>query len=266
MGKSGYFILMGLVTAILICQSGIGDELQVNTPNEKPAIATAEEAVQRAFEYTGFDKSKGFSVKESIGEVKLEIATDTITPFLHDSIDGRTIWSVEFNGILLNPKSIKPEKIEANPKRFEVWLDAETGILLRVFSPYTGSDSTGLSVITAEQAESKLRASNEEYRDFVDSIPPVSCFDALNADRFGSPMFAKEIHAVCVLNSIPRTEEAKPMWIISLREPPASPLDIDYRHRLPGKHTRRSRILVDAQTGEIIIVQKRFSPLKLESE
>jgi hypothetical protein len=254
------------IWAILSCIFFVSSAMAQDIDTSGFILKDAESAIQRAFEYTGFNKSKGFSVKESIGQVKLEIATDTITPFLHDRIDGRAIWSVEFNGILLNPKSIKPEKIEANPKRFEVWLDAETGILLRVFSPYTGSDSTGLSVITAEQAENELRGCSEEYRGFVDSIPPVSCFDAINADEFGSPMFAKEIHAVCVLNSRPRTEKARPMWIISLREPPASPLDPDYRYGWKRKLARRSRILVDAQTGEIVIIRDVIYPVDSESE
>ena len=138
MGRSVPLIFTGVIAALFMCQSGLAEDLRANIPDEKPAIATAEEAIRRALEYTGFDKSKGFSIEESVGKVKLETARDTTTPFLHDRINGRTIWSVEFNGILLNPKSIKPEKIEANPKKFEGWLDAETGILLRVCSPYTG--------------------------------------------------------------------------------------------------------------------------------
>ena len=266
MGKSGYFTLLGFVAASLIFQKGLAEELQADNSDKKPAIATEEEAIRRALDYTGFDKSKGFSIEESIREVKLETATDTTTPFLHNRINGRAIWSVKFNGILLDPKSVIPEKIEANPKRFEVWLDAETGILLRVFSPYTESDSTGLSVITAEEAENELRARSEEYLGFVDSIPLVSCFDAINADRFGRPMLAKEIYAVCVLNSRTREEKARPMWIISLREPPASPLDPEFRHGSKRKFTRRTRILVDAQTGEVIIRQEKIYPLDSDSE
>lgn len=221
-----------------------------NDDNSLYLIKDAESAIERAIECTGFDKSRNFSYDSSIGIVELQEAVDTTTPFLHERINGRPAWFVEFKNILMNPQKYSFDRIRKYPKDFEVYLDAETGQLLRIFSPYIGQDKDRPFDVPRKEAEKQIGC--EKYIGLLDSIPATSFYKAANASRHEIAMLAKEIHAVCISHA--RGDKVvKPTWMISLFGIPSMPLDLDIRNNKTGEFNRHSRLLVNAMTGEVII-------------
>jgi len=217
------------------------------------ALKDSKSAVERALEFTGFDKSRNFSYDSSIGKVELTEAIDTTTPFLYEGINGRLVWLVEFKNIFLNPTNYDENKLLNKAKDFMVYVDAENGHLLKIFSPYVGPEKNRPYYIPLIEAEKQIKACNEKYLGFLDSLPNIDFYDAANKGKMPHPAWAKEIQVVCILHS-QGDKIATPTWMISLFGiPPMGGFDHDSRYKKAGEYNRHCRLLVNASTGEVII-------------
>ena len=95
-------------------------------------VTTAEEAVERALAYTGFDKLEGLDLKDLKEMAQLTIACDSTTPFLSDSIDGGVVWRIEMPGLILDLTAYDNEEETAHPKDFIILIDSVSGRLADV--------------------------------------------------------------------------------------------------------------------------------------
>ena len=178
-------------------------------------VTTAEEAVERALAYTGFDKLEGLDTKDRWEMARLTIARDSTTPFLSDSIDGHTAWRVTFEGVILDIEEYSDEVEVSHPKDFEVLIDSVTGRLFSVISRYKGKARDFLPEVPAEIAEEQLRMSFEEYLCFVPVPPVMTLCEAINGSIFGSAMHSKEIVALYIEHSY-HDSAAIPVWVVHL--------------------------------------------------
>jgi hypothetical protein len=242
MGKSAYFILMGIVAAILMFQNGFAEDLQANASDEKFSIATAEEAIRKAIEYTGFPCMKGFIITDMVsGLANPALITDTSTPFIADQIDGRPVWVVKFKNVILSLENV-PAEIEADyPKDFDIFLDSVTGLPLKVIS---GSKEEIYRLPTRQEAEQLLSSTGERYSGIPANPPRISFHEALNrCEKY--PVFAKEIIVNYVLYSQVHYTELRPAWVIYLRGLPP----LTDRNEIPLQYRTNMRFVIDAETG-----------------
>jgi hypothetical protein len=123
------------------CATGSGGSSADTTP-ASAQIGTPEQAVERALEYTGFDESASFEPRpaEEITEVSRMMWPEGI--LAGDSCRERDVWQITFESIVLNINTIPEDTEKDYPKDFVVYLDAKTGELLKVLSPY---EATGES-------------------------------------------------------------------------------------------------------------------------
>jgi hypothetical protein len=114
--------------------SSFGQAARTYPLPESFKIRTAEAAVTRALQYTGFDKGSGFTLKEATEMAHLVAVQDTTNEFLKEQLTDRTVWSVTFDEVILGSEE-SVHNIEALPARnFQVLIDPETGDMLKVTS------------------------------------------------------------------------------------------------------------------------------------
>jgi hypothetical protein len=176
-------------------------------------LKTKEQALQRALEYSGFTESPGFVVPQADSCVKMMEIKDSTTPFLSDSISGAERWVVTFDSVFLDfggwAKSTVDNQIK---KSYHFVLDPVTGRLLKVFSVYGKPAADILAELPADSATTRLNF-NERHVSFVDSIPGITLYRALDGAVPTNPLQAKEIRAWLVMFS-DHGRDPIPCWII----------------------------------------------------
>jgi hypothetical protein len=232
------FQAIRVVSTIVLLATGyaLGTVTKAQTLEKSYVLQTSERAIERAIEYSGFDKLKGFvRLKSAIDITELIIARDSTTPFLSDSIEGKTAWRVEFKDIILREG--------ARPITFDVLLDAETGRLFEIRSRYVGPPDERPCEPPAKIAREQLGMNIEKYNGFPTKLPVISFVKALDS-LFGSPLSAKQTVALYVTNCL-QQREPRPVWAISLHGLPPIPVKygtIDFM-----------RSVIDAQTGQRLL-------------
>jgi len=172
---------------------------------------------------------------------------DSTTPFLAYRINGRRVWRIEFNDVILRLEKATPEELEKHPRDFVVYIDPEPGHLLKVVSQMEGYDEEDWHKPAAELAEKQL-GRHEQYPGFPDKEPHVAFVDALGAIRT-NPICAQEIVALYVMHS--HLDKApRPVWDIHLYGIRTA-LSIKAPD-LPSYQRDHWRVLVDAVTGDFI--------------
>jgi hypothetical protein len=207
--KTGYTVLL-LIACFVIVDNMISTADTIKEPdNPKSAIASKQEAKDRALVYTGFDKL-GLKFKANEIECKLVVIADDRTLFTSKRIDGNQIWEVKIPKVPIG----KGEKtIERD---FKVYLEPATGQLLKIISV---SDEVGSSDTLPEPIASKTEKSLKErgvvYHGPPKESPAVSFAQALSVCLM-SPETAKVIKGLYVDYSINNVRYPN-TWIIILR-------------------------------------------------
>jgi len=237
--------------ALVLCSAAVCPAGADGQSDEGRSIETAQQAVRRAYEYTGFTEIKDLPPKAASEIAELITVESDETPFLSDSVVGCRAWQVWLNNVWLNSEKWDQAVVQQyNPKNFIVLLDSATGRLFKVYSKFDGHDPDLAPEPPADTAAVLMRMSGEEYVSFPADPPPVSFFTALGSAAGSNPLQAREIIAVYVLYS-DTGNPTKPCWCITGRGIP--PLDLfPNSSRWPAYMRNRMRSIVDATTGEFI--------------
>jgi hypothetical protein len=196
------FVLLFSITAIAGGDSTGVDSVGINK----------ETALARALEYTGFGEFAGVSKAEP--KIESVILSDDKTPFLHDRINGRPIWQISFSNISINSRMFDSAGKRGDLRKFDVYLDPETGQLLKIISKFEGVDTNFAPEPPIEVAEMQLRNSGELYIDFPPGPTPINFIKAIDPCNDTS----HEISASLVIFSRkPRFMEPTAVWAITKR-------------------------------------------------
>lgn len=215
-------------------------------------VSTPDQAVARALKITGFDQLKSIDTLAAVSSAKLITMFDSTTPFLADSINGDTVWRIEFKDVVLGLKDVPAELAEQHPRHFVVYLSPSPGGLIRV-SSRSEERSAGLWNKPLAQDAERLMSSNERYIGFPEHDPAVTFSEALGAAK-GDPLIADEIDAVLVMytysNKLPHREITFPcpVWAIHLYGIPT--VQSTKYPDLPRSQTGHLRTIVDAVNGQ----------------
>jgi hypothetical protein len=245
-------ILLAMATCLAFLNAFASDTPHL--PNA--AVRSAEMAISRAMQYTGFDRLKKTPDTALTTRAELVIIEEDRTPFLADSVIGKQVWKVYIGGVKLD----LPDwyAVDSQPGRtFEILIDAETGRCFGAYARCHGCDPNLSPEPPSDSSTAQLRSSTETFKGFLGEPPPVTLAQALNAAVGSNPVKAKEIVAVCVMWSY-MDKPAKPVWSIIGRGIP--PLDFRDTDRLrPLFKRNRMRTVVDATNGKSIMVINRPS-------
>jgi hypothetical protein len=174
------------------------------------------------------------------------------TPFLSAKVVGRPIWQVVVADWRLELPSASRGPQDGRRLTFDMFIDPETGGLLKLVSRWPEGVPAIAPEPTARVAEEQMRrAGLEEYTGFPQSKPPVDFLRALDVvykEGVGDPLVAEQIVARCVVRSF-MGREPRTVWAITLRGIPPIPaaypgIPVDARNHI--------RNIVDAETGEWI--------------
>ena len=132
--NSVIFLLCSLATLFLSANPVYADETGTDSASRLCPIESAQEAVARAFEYTGFREIKDVSDSRADEIARLATAADSTTPYLSDTIDGLRVWEVRLDSVFLDLPGCHPDWVQKyNPKSFIALIDSATGRLLKVY-------------------------------------------------------------------------------------------------------------------------------------
>jgi len=213
-------------------------------------------------ELTGFGELEGIS--KTFERVDI---TDDNTPFLHTQINGKkAVWSVKIDNVRLKLKSAAPRFKDKYVRKFQVFVDPNTGHLLKITSTFDGNDPDMLPEPPAAVAEAQMRGSEEVYLGFPPETPKLSFLDALDviSSRGYSPFVAKEIYALYVLES-EMGSRPRPVWAITLRGIPGiiptGPPGLKKEHWSPVWQRNHIRVVVDAMKGKVLFATSVPQPV-----
>ena len=222
------------------------------------------------------DEVTGFGELEAITKVfeRVDINDDN-TPFLHTQINGKKdVWRVEIKNVRLKLKSAPPGSKDKYVRKFQVFVDPNTGHLLKVTSTFDGNDPDMLPEPPAAVAETRMKNSdNEMYHGFPAEAPKITFLGALDVivSRAPSPFVAKEIHAVYVMHSTTRWgSRPRPVWAITLRGIPPITLSVPAgwrkENQIPVWQRNHIRVVVDAKNGKMLFATSVPQPLPPEEK
>lgn len=153
-------------------------------------ILTAEIAITRAVEYSGFDKADGYDCQKSVS-AELVLAANDNTPFVAEKINGRNIWQVTFRDIPVGQGTTKIRE-----RDFEVTLDPETGKLIKIFSiSDTEGSSDTIPQPSAKKAEEWFKARKYVFNQLPDVTGDLPFWQALQKVWIANPARTKIIKA-----------------------------------------------------------------------
>jgi hypothetical protein len=216
-------------------------------------LETAEDALTRALEITGFEKLMKvdpFSLPADSLAKKVVVENDS-TPFLSDLIIGRQLWQVSLDSVDIRPECARDRGYDMwRRKSFRIWL-GPSGKLLKIYSIPHSQDSICTPILTSDEATDRLNRKGEMYLGFPEKLPMARFIHALNAASGCKPLVANEIIAQYVMYSEFGSSPMAVWCITSLGIPPTHFTS----HR--KKHVRRStqdldceRCLINAENGK----------------
>jgi len=184
-------------------------------------LETEREAIEQAYRFTGFD---------ALGQ-------DVNVSAEREMRGGSAAWRVTLSNVRLRWREGEEERENPHIRSLDVFLDPETGRLLKIISPRTSAPP--------------VLAPKPSLAEYPENPPGVSFMQALAASGgFFNPAEAKQIVACYILDthvSMENEQVTRPAWVFRYRALPAGPL--------PGggefddvMHNVRS--VVDAETGE----------------
>ena len=240
-----YLILM-IITALVSPALGGEESKSFDTTGFK---INKQSAITRACEYLGVTWEKGDNTIDS-SQVSAEIVVldNDQTPFLHDQINGRPIWRINFKDIKLSTLMERPDPTEEYHRDFVALIDPDSGCLLKIYSPQPGKDS--IVEPFADDEENKIAMYLEEYVGFPPSGDYMSLFEIIG-DAW-PPVF-DELYAYLV--RVKKRDSTYTVWSITNTGLP----DPSMSQGLRVADTKRSEIedlyrnirsVHDAETGD----------------
>ncbi len=174
-------------------------------------IINANEAIERALEYTGFEKSINYTSQKISETSQSLMLIDSTFPGPIDFRGDRIVWCVAFDEILLDSLPHDPPY----PSNFEVLIDSETGALLKIQSNYVYPDS-----IFNDFAREDLNSVETETNK-CNAIPqrgPVHTFlEILRPDAREQLMWARQYTAYYSICRIPLDSITREFWYLVFR-------------------------------------------------
>ncbi len=258
--KSRHMLLICTVILPLgiICPAAIA---QAAEKTSYVPVTTAEEAVERALAYTGFDKLEDLDLTDRREMACLTVARDSTTPFLSDSINGRTVWQVDVQDVILDLDWAKPDVVLKYPKDVRVTIDSATGRLFEIRLLKSGDEYDPSYTIPADTSEKQIRSLNGEvFLGFPIDTPGMTFLEVLNVgDLCGSPLTAGLTVGHYVVHYVFRSDTL-PAWTIDTHtlQPGSETSYVPARGPNLGSYPWQgrchivSRSVVDAMTGELI--------------
>lgn len=222
-----------------------------------PLGVSIESAQETAISYSGFDSVTSGLTAATRVVCSMQEVRGYKTPFLHDKIEGRNVWSVTFDSVFLELEGWYPSVIENQvPKTSVVYIDPDDGTLLKIESRQIGNDPNLYPEPDVESAEKSLRAAGEVYVGLPDVIPAVSPRDALQAAVPSYPLHADQIVGLYVNLD---DADGKPVWFILGRGIPLVRPMSHLGKEIPEHLLNRTRSVVDAETGKLLYSDLRPS-------
>jgi hypothetical protein len=176
-------------------------------------LQTEEQATEKARRYLGLPDDA-----PQPEPAKLVILDADNTPYLSEIITGRPIWHIVIKDWKIELKSF-PEREDSYVRTFDVFLDPQTGQLLKIVSRWPdGVPPIPPEPGAASYTDQMKRAGNERYHGFPAELPSATFVDALDGvlTGGGNLLGCQQIVGQYVIWSM-MGKAPKPMWIISLR-------------------------------------------------
>jgi len=233
-------------------------------------ITSPKAALERALAYTGLEQTMDTIGIKAEEVAKLVVARDSTTPFISDRIDGQEVWCVTFSNVKLNLEGCYPSAIANQcPKTFEIIIDSIDGSLLCVKAwcedERHGADS--LAVYAADALTKEL----DSLQGFAKAPPAITLLDALSIAKPSNALFAKELHAACVMYGKSGGSGYSPVWVIIGRDVPT--IEFGGPHELAEEVRREHnkekvvfRTSVDAMSGEFMGASGGSRKIPLDSK
>src|SRR5579884_650128 len=179
-----------------------------------PSISTPEQAIARANQLTRLERNFGAPA------ATLTAVTNDVTPYLGEENARKHAWQVVYPPGRLALSGSRGAGPDAYVRTFKVVLDTASGTLLFLTSTYQGPpDPNMLPMPSCDAATVQLVNEEEVYNGYPSQDPRIDFIAALESiqnEGIGSPLQAKEIHAVYVLHSRMGLDPS-PAWAITLR-------------------------------------------------
>jgi hypothetical protein len=217
--------LRPLLTATLLVSASSAQAVAVTTA---PAEITQEQAIARAFEYTGL----GLQPDVTTSAQATTVPADDDVPFLR--LAGKPAWRVTLDNVRLLARGADG-KAYVNPyiHRLDVWLDRSDGRLFKIISPDPPGVDLSLKA-TRAQREKGVESGPHRYVGLPAEMPGVNFVEALNciSQSIGGVTTCKQIEGLYVLLRQVDVEESPefpcrdnpcPRWILGTRYLPPTP-------------------------------------------
>lgn len=194
------------------------------------------EATAAAMKYVWSGKPTVIPGLAASTDVRLEVARDSTTPFLADSIDGRVAWRVKFPSVILDLDSCSIALRNRYPRDIEVWIDSISGTLLRIRSWPAGAPQKVPAQPGTKDAEEQI--GSEVYLSIPAEPPPTTFMKALS-EALGGKLQADYIEAIYVIYTSSMYPKPFPAWVV---------FSHDFPPYFRGVTSLRS--VIDARTGK----------------
>jgi len=192
-------------------------------------VATEGAAIERALLFTG------------LGEQGRNI---NVSAARRTSDEGRAIWRVTFSNVRLHWKGGGLEHEMQYVHRLDVFLDAETGQLLKIISPV----AYGKPVAAGDPS------ADEDFAGFAKTPPKIDFLKALAlSEIYADPTDTGQVVAYCVLRLSSRGTRS--VWVLYYRGYP-NPPPRDYEN-----FEFNIECIIDAETGKGLWVEERVLPV-----
>jgi hypothetical protein len=260
------------IVACLVLGISVGRSLLALAEEPRRNLSTEPEIEAYVLKLTGFEKLEGITKRFERVDIN-----DVNTPFLHGEISARkNVWCVQLRNVRLAGNATPPPLQDKYVRTFNVFVDPNTGHLLKITSKSAGRDPNMVPEPPAQVAEEQIRTLlAESYLGFPNEPPNVSLLDALGAGLLGDPLSAKEIDALYVIHLRKGMEEfgvspePQPRWVITLRG--VLPLELPRPHTAKDVVVRpwlvnHSRNVVDAATGKCLMRSNIPQPVPANEE
>jgi hypothetical protein len=210
-------------------------------------VASRAGAAARAVGYTGFPA-------DAVTSIARRVVTDLSSPVL--DISSRRVWEVVFSDVNVSVSGPGGKGgVTVNLPSVRVWLDAQTGALVKAATPAPAHG--GLSIQTGEKERALVAGNGISLKESpaLPAKPLAAALAIANTQLLGSVVQAKEIVAYFGLmtDTMPITEAVydKPAWLIYLGgvNQPFSSSGPSGNPSPPGPATE-ALVMLDATTGE----------------
>ncbi len=115
-----------LAILTLVSVSAVADTLNQDSTVAGNRLTTADAAIARALSYTGFDELESYSRSVQVA-AELMTVGESDPEVLRAEFDGKQLWRVDFENVSFDSS-------EGCARDFEVYLDAERGCLVHIWS------------------------------------------------------------------------------------------------------------------------------------